>query len=138
MAGSYTGDSFNTSPDSSSGTLITLACFAAGVRIATAGGEIPVETLRAGDRVRSMFGGSMPVIWVGRRHLDCRRHRRPEEVWPVRIAAHAFAPGQPHHDVLVSPDHAVLAGGVLIPVRALINGTTVVQDPGRYRHLFPP
>jgi collagen type I alpha len=48
-------------------------------------------------------------------------------VLPVRIAAHAFGPGRPRRELLLSPDHAVFVEDVLIPVRHLINGTTVAQ-----------
>jgi hypothetical protein len=73
------------------------------------------------------------VTWVGHRRVDCRRHPRPEEVWPVRVAAGAFGRGVPCRDLLLSPDHAVFAkgehgGGVLIPVRHLVNGRTVRQE----------
>jgi hypothetical protein len=45
----------------------------------------------------------------------------------VRIAAHAFGLGRPFRDLLLSPDHAVFADDVLIPVRYLLNGATVRQ-----------
>jgi len=34
----------------------------------------------------------------------------------------------PARDLLLSPDHAVFIDGVLIPVRYLINGSTIVQE----------
>jgi hypothetical protein len=102
-----------------------LACFAAGTRIATARGERPVEALRAGMAVRTLRRGLVPVRWLGRRRIA------PEGAgsWPVRIAAHAFAPGRPRRDLLLSPDHAVFAGGGLIPVRCLVNGATIATLP---------
>lgn len=106
----------------------TIACFVQGTRIATPGGSVAVENLRPGDRVLSAFGGSALIIWIGHRRLDCRRHPRPLEVLPVRIAAHAFAPGRPCRDLLLSPDHAVLVDGVLIPVRHLVNGCTIARQ----------
>ncbi len=125
--------------------VLNVACFAVGTRIAVPGGETPVETLRPGMRVCSAFGGSVAVIWIGRRHLRCRRHRHPLAVMPVRISAGAFATGIPARDLLLSPDHAVFVedarrgeggrrgkderrGGVLIPIRDLVNGTTIVQE----------
>jgi hypothetical protein len=45
----------------------------------------------------------------------------------VRTAA--FAARIPHRDLLLSPDHAVFIDGVLIPIRYLINGCTIVQEP---------
>jgi hypothetical protein len=49
-------------------------------------------------------------------------------VQPICIAADAFAPGCPKRDLLLSPDHAVFAEGVLIPIRYLVNGTTVTRQ----------
>jgi T5SS/PEP-CTERM-associated repeat protein len=70
-----------------------------------------------------------PIIWVGRREIDCAQHPKPRTVWPVRVSAGAFGPGQPHTDLLLSPDHAVYVGEVLIPVKHLINGSTIAQVP---------
>ena len=65
----------------------------------------------------------------------CRRHPRPHDVRPVRIAAHAFGLGRPRRDLRLSPDHAVFVDGVLIPVRYLLNGATV--RAGRRRGRSP-
>jgi T5SS/PEP-CTERM-associated repeat protein len=116
-----------------SGGTITLACFAAGTRIATPAGTVAVEALRVGESVRLADGGTAPVIWLGHRRVDCARHARPWDVMPVRVRAHAFGPGRPHADLLLSPDHAVLQGGHLIPVRYLVNGRTIAQE--RVEHI---
>jgi len=103
-------------------------CFAAGTRIATHDGEVAVEALRAGDRVLTVLGGTpAPIIWIGQRHVDCTRHPNPAQVWPVRVQAGAFGHALPHRDLLLSPDHAVYVNGVLIPVKYLINDTTIAQ-----------
>jgi hypothetical protein len=44
----------------------------------------------------------------------------------VRIAG-AFGGDLPRRHLLLSPDHAVFVDDVLIPVRCLINGTTITQ-----------
>ena len=106
-----------------------VACFAAGARIATPSGPVPVEELREGDQVISAFGGTSTVLWLGSRTVDCRRHPRPRDVMPVRIDRDAFADGAPVRDLYLSPDHAVLVDGALIPVRHLINGATIAQMP---------
>ena len=105
------------------------ACFAAGTRIRTWEGEVPVEDLAVGDMVRVRFAGTASVVWIGRRHVDCRHHAQPLEVWPVRVSAHAFGPRMPHRDLVLSPDHSVFVDDVLIPIKHLINGETVVQEP---------
>lgn len=117
------------------------ACFATGTRIATEDGDIPVEALRVGQRVRCLFGGAAPIAWLGQRRIDCRRHLTPDSVWPVRVLAGAFAPGVPGRDLLLSPDHAVYADGVLIPVKYLINDRTVLRekvDTVVYHHVELP
>ena len=107
-------------------------CFAAGTRIRTARGDIAVEDLRPGARILSARSGRwVRMTWLGRRTLDAARHPRPADVAPVRIRADAFGPGQPARDLLLSPDHAVFADGVLVPVRHLLNGATIVQEPAR-------
>jgi hypothetical protein len=112
------------------GSLVALVtCFAAGTRIATAEGEVPVEHLRVGDAVTCDGGRCERIVWIGHRHLDILRHPAPEKVLPIRITADAFGDGVPRRDLLLSPDHAVFADGVLIPIRYLVNGTTVAQVP---------
>jgi T5SS/PEP-CTERM-associated repeat protein len=112
------------------GAVIEVACFATGTRIATEHAEVAVETIREGDKVRALLGDRLaPVIWVGRREVDCARHPAPRKVWPVRVAPGAFGPGRPHTELFLSPDHAVFVGEVLIPIRCLINGSTIVQVP---------
>jgi autotransporter passenger strand-loop-strand repeat protein len=126
------------------GTLVTVSnvpCFAAGTLIATDRGAVAVERLRVGDRVVTVEGTVQPAVWIGSRTIDCRRHPAPAKVWPVRIAADAFAPGRPGRDLFLSPDHAVFAEGVLIPVKHLVNGGTVVQlavDAVTYLHVELP
>ena len=122
------GWSFQATTDAFANTFITeIPCFAAGTRLATAEGDIAVEDLRVGDILRTATGGLAPVRWIGLRTVDCARHPRPWDVLPVRVAADAFAPGQPHRDLWLSPDHAVFHAGHLIPVRYLLNGRTIRQ-----------
>jgi hypothetical protein len=124
----YTATQFSVT-NNGTNTEITVACFRAGTRILTDAGEVAVEDLRPGQRVVSpAHPRAVAVKWIGHRRLDCARHPRPEEVWPVRIEAHAFAPGMPHRALWLSPDHAVFVGGVLVPVRYLINGATIRQE----------
>ena len=108
--------------------LVGVPCFASGTAIATETGDLPVEALLPGERVRLARGEFAAVRWVGHRLLRCDRHPRPHDVYPVRVRANAFAAGQPGRDLLLSPDHAVFVDGVLIPVRYLLNGATIVQE----------
>jgi hypothetical protein len=104
------------------------ACMATGTRLRTATGECAIEALRVGDRLVTASGAMRPVRWIGYRSLDLHRHPRPHDVMPVRVQAHAVAPGCPSRDLLLSPDHAVFIGGALIPVRYLLNGASIAQE----------
>jgi T5SS/PEP-CTERM-associated repeat protein/uncharacterized repeat protein (TIGR03803 family) len=108
---------------------VAVACFASGTRIATAHGDIRVEDLAIGDTVQTRFSGLARIKWIGHRRIDCRRHPNPRRVWPVRVRAGAFGDGAPCRDLFLSPDHAVFVDDVLIPIRYLTNGSTIVQQP---------
>ncbi len=121
-----------------------MAGFAEGTLIATPEGEVPVERLNVSDTVRTR-AGSARVVWLGHRRVECRSHPSPRDVWPVRVQQGAFGPGLPARDLLLSPDHAVflpaIGGGVLVPVRYLINGASIRQEPAKritYWHVELP
>ncbi len=103
-------------------------CFAEGTGIATPRGDRAVEALRAGDLVLTRAGVVRPISWVGRRHIDLVRHGHPLHLQPIRILADAFAPGVPSLALRLSPAHAVLMDGVLVPVELLVNGATILRD----------
>jgi autotransporter passenger strand-loop-strand repeat protein len=146
LAGNYAGATFTVAPDSEDvglygdhGTLITVSnvpttvnnvpCFAAGTLITTEHGPVAVGRLSVGDCVLTIEGTLEPILWIGSRAVDCRRHPTPARIMPVRIRAHSLAPGQPSRDLFLSPDHAIFAEGVLIPVKHLLNGGTITQLP---------
>jgi hypothetical protein len=108
---------------------LTVPCFAEGTPIETEQGVVAVQDLSVGARVRLAGGGLGEVTWLGHRRVACARHPRPGDVWPVLVAAHAFGLDRPRRAVRLSPDHAVFADGVLIPVRYLLNGATLRQEP---------
>ncbi len=105
----------------------TVACFAAGTRIATPTGPIPIEDLNQGDQVLTVTGQSRKIVWIGRRTIDLHRHNDPDRVRPIRIAPHAVGPDRPSRTLHLSPDHAIYTDDVLIPVKHLINDETIVQ-----------
>jgi autotransporter passenger strand-loop-strand repeat protein len=131
LAGDYTGLSFQPLPDLGTGTEVVLsaiACFAEGTRILTGHGELPVESLQAGDTVITHLGYTRTISWIGHRRIDLRRHANPDRARPIRIAAEAFPEGRPHRDLVVSPDHAVFVDGKLIPAKLLVNGASIAVD----------
>jgi collagen type I/II/III/V/XI/XXIV/XXVII alpha len=139
IASALNGLNIHTTSDGAGGTLVTVACYALGTRLATPGGEVAVESLRAGDAVLALEEGAWVarrVRWVGRASVDLARHPDPARAAPVRIRADAFAPGVPHRDLVLSPEHAIFVDGILVQAQALLNGATVVQEfPARITYL---
>jgi hypothetical protein len=107
----------------------SFACYLEGTRIATDRGEVPIETLRPGDLVCCpLSGGFQPVVWLGHRTVQAGPAVSPAQFWPVLIKPHAFGRDLPRRALYLSPDHAVYINQVLIPVRLLVNGTTIAQE----------
>ncbi len=109
-------------------TIVAAPCFAAGTRILTTRGEVPVEALAIGDRVVTPRNrSSRPIVWLGRRRVHCDRHPDRRLADPVRVRAGAFGVA-PTRDLVLSPDHAIWFGGALVPVNLLIDGKTIIQE----------
>ena len=108
----------------------TTVCFAGGTRILTTRGDVAVEHLEVGDLAVTLSGAARPIRWLSHRTVDCRRHPKPLEVMPIRIAAHAFGDNRPERDLMVSPGHSIcvdIVGEVFIPAASLVNGATIQQ-----------
>jgi len=61
------------------------------------------------------------IAWIGWRELDVS----DPQARPIRVRAHSFGFGQPARDLFLSPDHAVYRNEVLIPIKALVNGSSI-------------
>ena len=103
-------------------------CYASGTLILTTRGEIVVEALVEGDIVVTASGALRPIRWLGHRRVDCAHHPDPESVRPVRVRAHALGLGVPRRDLVLSPEHALFLDGALVPVRALVDGISIIQE----------
>lgn len=105
-------------------------CFMRGTLIRTEQRDVPVESIKLGDRVMTLRGAAAPVRWIGRLRItpdvladqEAQRHHSP-----VVIRRHALADNVPNRDLYLSPSHAIPINGVMIRAGALINGLTVVQ-----------
>lgn len=120
----------------------SVVCFAAGTRIETKHGPVAVEYLAPGDLVKTMDHGPQPIRWIG---SSC--HAAVGKSAPVLF--HAGAIGN-DCDLKVSPQHRMLVAGwqaevmfgepeVLVPAKAMINGDTIVSQPGgtvEYYHIL--
>lgn len=108
---SYEVVAYDNLPDSSGGPVLTyseVVCFTPGARIATPGGEVPVEAIRVGDRVTTMDNGPQPVRWIGRRRIAGRALAAAPHLKPVLIRAGSLGN---RRDLLVSPQHRMLIHG---------------------------
>jgi len=106
----------------------SIACFGHGTLIATPTGDQLVERLAIGDLVVTAAGAHRPIKWLGRRSYAGRFLLANPKVRPIRFTAGSLGGGLPRHDLLISPDHAMLLDGALFPARCLANGTTIAPD----------
>ena len=120
----YTGANLDSAVNAA---LADVICFMPGTRIRTPDGDREVESLQIGDLVTSSDGLDLPVRWIGRQTVSTR-FADPLRVLPIRICEGAFGVNQPERDLLVSPDHALFIGGVLVQAGALVNGSTITRE----------
>ena len=107
--------------------LSSVACFRHGTAIATPFGEVAVERLRIGDAVLTHDVMARRIRWIGRREVTGAEMAAAPELRPVLLRRGALGAGIPGRDLYVSPQHAVLAGGLLIPAAALVNGASILR-----------
>ncbi|WP_373356756.1 Hint domain-containing protein [Pseudoroseicyclus sp. CXY001] len=85
-----------------------IPCFTPGTAIATPRGEVPVESLREGDRIITRDNGIQEIRWVGRKDVTARDLFGAPQLKPVLIKAGALGNGLPERDMMVSPNHRLL------------------------------
>jgi Ca2+-binding RTX toxin-like protein len=85
-----------------------IPCFTPGTLIATPRGEVPVETLRAGDRIITRDNGMQEIRWVGRRDMSWADLAAAPHLKPILIKQGSLGNGLPERDMMVSPNHRVL------------------------------
>ncbi|MEL6452766.1 MAG: Hint domain-containing protein [Pseudomonadota bacterium] len=124
-----------------------LVCFVRGTLIRTPMGEVPVESLRVGDRVMTLDHGVQPIVWTSHRAVLF-----PTDAdLPVEIAANTYGPGRPFADTRVSPRHCLLrrdpsfamlfdTAEVLMAARECVDGVQITRANGdravEYHHFM--
>lgn len=83
-------------------------CFTPGTLIATPKGEVPVESLKAGDRVITRDNGIQEIRWTGQKALGWRDLAANPHLKPVLIRQGSLGNGLPERDMMVSPNHRML------------------------------
>lgn len=119
-------------------------CFAQGSLIETPQGPRPIEDLRAGDLVMTKDHGPQALRWIGDTYLSALDLLLAPRLRPIRIRANAARAGLPHRDLLVSPQHRILAqrGGreMLVAAKYLLARQGIHADLPldgiRYLHLL--
>ncbi|MCI4589267.1 Hint domain-containing protein [Sphingobium sp. BYY-5] len=121
---------FNSSTD----VFTAPVCFLRGTLIETDNGEIAVEDIQAGDKVRGR-SGMREVRWVGYRHdwVENIPSDKLDDFWPILVKRDAVSENVPSKDIRVSPWHHLYVDGVLIRAKDLVNGSTIVADKGMKR-----
>lgn len=127
----YTVTDENGNTDVAFVTVTCVPCFTRGTLIRTKRGDVPVETLSAGDMVVTRDHGFQPIRWIGSRAV-----KGEGPMAPVEIAADTFGR---HDRVVVSQQHRVLVTGavaqlvsgeseVLVAARHLVNDRSITLD----------
>lgn len=83
-------------------------CFTPGTMIATHSGELPVEILRAGDKVITRDNGIQPIRWIGKSVMYAQDFQADPHLLPILIRQGALGRGLPERDLMVSPNHRIL------------------------------
>jgi len=100
-------------------------CFLRGTHILTPQGEVRIEDLRIGDLVEVVRGEAMPIKWIGRNTFKKSGSSWPESIVPIRVSRNAIEAQTPHTDLYLSPGHALFIDGLLMPVKDLVNETSI-------------
>ena len=86
-------------------------CFLAGTLIETPGGDVPVESLKAGDLVITLDHGPQPLVWGSHTTLTRAMIELNPNQRPIRIAAGALGKDMPRRETRVSSQHRILLTG---------------------------
>jgi hypothetical protein len=100
--------------------------FAAGTRLFTARGEVPVEQLGPGDLLVTLSGRGAPLKPVA------TRAAAPGAA--IRLAPGALGAGIPAREMVVGAAQLLRVEGLLLPARLLVNGTTIAEQPALPLH----
>ena len=113
------------------------ACFGRGTLIATESGQMAIEDLQPGDRIRTRDDGLQTLRWISRCTLPPPEGEEPAEEVAIRIKADALGELRPLQDLVVSarfrlltnhPSCAALFGSpeTLAPAVDLLDGESIL------------
>jgi hypothetical protein len=100
-------------------------CLLKGTLVSTPSGDKLVEELQIGDEITTLSGPKL-IKWIG-----FNRYRKEDgrewvnSVMPIRVARLALDCDTPRRNLYLSPCHCILFNGALIPVRDIINQSSI-------------
>jgi hypothetical protein len=101
------------------------SCFLKGTKISTPSGDRLVQDLRIGDEVQTL-AGRKTIKWIGYNKFTKEEGRAwQDSVLPIRVACFAIDEHIPYRDLYLSPGHCVFFNEALIPVKYLVNETSI-------------
>jgi hypothetical protein len=101
------------------------SCFLKGTKISTPSGDRLVQDLRTGDEVQTL-AGRKTIKWIGYNKFTKEEGRAwQDSVLPIRLARFAIDDHTPYRDLYLSPLHCVFFNEALIPVKYLVNETSI-------------
>jgi hypothetical protein len=104
------------------------SCLLKGTRISTPSGDRPVHELQVGDEVHTL-AGVKAIKWIGYQKFTKEEGKAwQDSVMPIRVAPFAFDDHSPRSELYLSPLHCVFFNEALIPVKYLVNGTSITQS----------
>lgn len=113
-----------------------VVCYAKGTLILTKNGYVPIENMKAGDKV--ITNGKIyknknvklekiktePVLWVGKFKVN----KLNSSSRPICITKNSLAKNFPFQNLYVSPNHSIIIDGEMVLAKDLINEITIYQD----------
>jgi len=139
----YTVENEDGITDTAFVTVTAIPCFVRGTLIRTPGGDVPIETLGAGDLVETRDNGPQPLRWIGSRRVPAEGRFRPVVIEAGTFGLHTRLVVSPQHRVLLRHWMAELMFGedeVLVAAKDLVNECSVrFWDAGgevEYFHLL--
>jgi hypothetical protein len=113
-----------------------VVCYAKDTLILTKHGFIPIENMKAGDKVvtngkiyknkiaKQEKPKSEPVVWVGKFKVN----KLNSSSRPICITKNSLAKNFPFQDLYVSPNHSIIIDGEMVLAKDLVNENTIYQD----------
>ncbi len=145
-AGTYTLRFTEVGNDNSLGALLDnvsiLACFLHGTHIETKSGPRLIETLQAGDLVRTKDHGLQPIRWVGSTTCAALGDKAPILIRKGTLGNTRDLRVSPNHRMLISGWQAELLFGeseLLVPAKDLVNDQMIQRVEGgniEYFHMM--